>query len=131
MYAMSSRGAAAYRQTSVQSSSPLQLVVLLYDGAIKHMSAARDAMARRDLVARREGFSRAMAIVAELQSTLNLKEGGEVAQSLDRLYVYVLDLLVQANVRHDPRPLEEAERLLAPLRDAWSQVASAPPSQTA
>lgn len=127
MYAMSARGAAAYRQTSVQSSSPLQLVVLLYDGAIKHMSAARDAMGRRDLVARRDGLSRAMAIVSELQSTLNVKEGGEVAQSLDRLYVYVLDLIVQANMRNDPRPLEEAEGLLAPLRDAWSQVASGAP----
>jgi flagellar secretion chaperone FliS len=127
MYAMSARGAAAYRQTSVQSSSPLQLVVLLYDGAIKHISAAREAMGRGDLVARRDGLSRAMAIVAELQSTLNLKEGGEVAESLDRLYVYVLDLIVQANVRSDPRALEAAERLLGPLRDAWSQVASGAP----
>ena len=130
MYATSARGAAAYRQTSVQSSSPLQLVVLLYDGAIKHMCAARDAMARRDLVARRDGLSRAMAIVAELQSTLNVKEGGAVAQSLDGLYVYVLDLIVQANLRNDPGPLAEAERLLAPLRDAWSQVASGAPPPT-
>lgn len=128
MYAMSARGAAAYRQTSVQSSSPLQLVVLLYDGAIRHMSAARDAMSRRDLVARRDGLSRAMAIIAELQSTLNIKDGGAVAQSLDQLYVYVLELIVQANMRNDPRPLDEAERLLGPLRDAWAQVASGAPA---
>lgn len=127
MYAMSVRGAAAYKQTSVQSSSPLQLVVLLYDGAIRHLTAAREAMGRRDMVARRDGLSRAMAIVAELQSTLNLKEGGDVAKSLDNLYVYILELIVQANLRNDPRPLEEAERLLAPLRDAWAQVASGAP----
>ena len=128
MYATSTRGAAAYRQTSVQSSSPLQLVVLLYDGAIRHLGAARDAMHRRDMVARKEALSRAMAIIAELQSTLNVRDGGDVARSLDNLYVYVLDLIVKANMGNDARPLEEAERLLDPLRDAWAQLASGTPA---
>ena len=79
------------------------------------------------MVGRRDGLSRAMAIIAELQSTLNVKEGGEIARSLDSLYVYVLELVVQANLHNDPRPLEEAERLLAPLREAWSQVAAGAP----
>ena len=70
-------------QTSVQSSSPLELVVLLYDGALRHLVAAREAIDRQDLITRREALSKALAIVTELQSTLNLEEGGAVAQQLD------------------------------------------------
>ena len=73
MYSQHVRGAGAYRQTSVQSSSPLELVVLLYDGALRHLLAAREAIRRNDLVARRDAFSKALAIITELQSTLNLE----------------------------------------------------------
>ena len=123
MYATIARGAAAYQQTNVQSRSPLELVVLLYDGALRHLVASREAMVRKDALARRSGLSRAMAIVAELQSTLNITEGGDLARSLDALYAYVIERIVQANMHNDPQPLEEAERLLRPLRDAWSQIA--------
>jgi flagellar protein FliS len=126
MYAQTVRGAAAYQQTNVQSSTPLQLVVLLYDGAIRHLVTSRDAIARKDAHARRASLSKAMAIVAELQSTLNITEGGDVARSLDALYAYVIDRIVKANMDSDPAPLEEAERLLRPLRDAWAQIANAP-----
>ena len=123
MYATTYRGAAAYQQTNVQSRSPLELVVLLYDGALRHLVASREAMVRKDALARRSSLSRAMAIVAELQSTLNITEGGDLARSLDALYAYVIERIVQANMHNDPQPLEEAERLLRPLRDAWSQIA--------
>ena len=118
------RGAAAYRQTSVQSSSPLGLVVMLYDGALRHLLAARDASARGDARGRRDGLSKAMAIVAELQSTLNIAEGGEIASSLDSLYTYVMERLVAAGTSGDVRPIEEAEHLLRPLREAWSEISA-------
>jgi flagellar protein FliS len=57
---------------------------------------------------------------------LNLQEGGEVAHSLDRLYTYITGRLLDANVKKDPVPIEEAIRLLRPLRDAWAQIASTP-----
>jgi flagellar protein FliS len=124
MYAQHVRGATAYRQTSVQSSSPLELVVLLYDGAIRHLVAAREAMGRHDLVARRDAFSKALAIVTELQSTLNLEEGGGVAASLDGLYTYIMGRLVDPAARKDMGTLDEVERLLRSLRDAWAQIAA-------
>jgi flagellar protein FliS len=124
MYAQHTRGATAYRKTGVQSSSPLELVVLLYDGALRHLVAARDALHRNDLVARREAVSKTLAIVTELQSTLNLEEGGAVAASLDGLYTYMMGQLVDTRARKDTATIDEVERLLRSLRDAWAQIAS-------
>jgi flagellar protein FliS len=130
MQATMARAAQAYYKTQIQSQSPLELVVMLYDGALRFLQMAADATRRRDLVSKREGMSRAMAILAELQSTLNLKDGGEVAQSLDRLYIYVNGRLIEANIKKDAAPIDEAIRLLRPLRDAWAQIATAPGQST-
>lgn len=124
MQAVMARAAQAYYQTHVQSQSPLELVVMLYDGALRFLQVTADATRRNDLAAKREAMSRSMAILAELQNTLNLKDGGEVAQSLDRLYTYITGRLVDANLKKDPAPIEEAIRILRPLRDAWAQVAA-------
>jgi flagellar secretion chaperone FliS len=124
MQAVMARAAQTYYQTQIQSQSPLELVVLLYDGAIRFLQVAADATRRNDLVAKREGMSRSMAILAELQNTLNLQEGGEVAHSLDRLYTYITGRLLDANVKKDPAPIDEVIRLLRPLRDAWAEIAA-------
>ena len=118
------RGANAYRQTGVQSSSPLELVVMLYDGLLRHVVAARNAHGRTDLAGRREAFSKALAILTELQSTLNLAQGGEVAASLDRLYTYMIERLLDASARKDMGALDELEKLLRPLREAWAEIAT-------
>jgi len=130
MHSPSARAAAQYQKTEVQCGTPLELVVKLYDGAIANVVKARDAMARGDLVAKRDGISRALAIVAELQSSLDVAKGGQIATSLDALYAYVTSRLVESNVRKDPRALDEVHKLLVPLRDAWQQIASAPPGAT-
>jgi flagellar protein FliS len=125
MYAQT-RGAVAYQHTSVQSSSPLELVVLLYDGALRHLVAAKDATLRHDLIARRDAFSKVMAIITELQSTLNLEDGGPVAVSLDALYTYMTGKLIESTANKDVAGIEEVEKLLRPLRDAWSTIAAEP-----
>lgn len=125
---MSPRGADAYRRTAVQSSSPLGLVVMLYDGAIRFVLEARDAIARNDVGGRTAAVSRALAIVAELQNTLNVKEGGEVAQELDRLYTYVSGRLLDVTSKADDAAAAEVHRLLTTLREGWSQIAQKPPA---
>jgi flagellar protein FliS len=117
------RGAHAYRQTQVQSRTPLELVVMLYDGAIRFIGTARGAIERRDIPARRDALQRALAIVAELQNTLNLEAGGEIAASLDRLYTYVTDRLITAAAQNSVAPLDEARKVLETLRDGWSTIA--------
>ena len=118
------RGAHTYYQTHVQSRSPLELVVMLYDGAIRFLDQAGEAMARRDMPKKGEALSRALAILAELQSTLNVEQGGEVAAQLDGLYTHMTHRLIEANVQRDQRPIDEVAGLLRTLRDGWVQIAS-------
>src|ERR1700730_304594 len=100
------RASSSYKQIQAQSRTPLELVVMLYDGALKFMAKARDAIERRDIPARREALSRTMAIVSELQNTLNLKDGGEVAISLDRLYSYSNTRLLEAAMKNDVKAVD-------------------------
>ena len=127
MQQMLARGAQAYYQTQIQSRSPLELVVMLYDGALRFLQQTVDALERGDLVAKRDSLSRAMAIVTELHGMLDLEQGGEVAASLDSLYTYMMERLTTANQQRDPAPVLEVMRLMTGLRDAWSQIAQDPP----
>ena len=118
------RGAEAYYQTHVQSRSPLELVVMLYDGALRFCEQAADAMDKGDMPAKAVAMSKALAILSELQSTLNLQEGGDVARQLDALYTHMNERLVDANVQRASAPIRDVIKLLLPLRDAWAQVAA-------
>src|SRR3954468_14487103 len=113
-----------YRRTDVESRTPVERVVLLYDHAIRFAQVAREATAKRDIPMRRDAVSRTLAIVSELQSTLDMDRGGELAASLDRLYSYINRSLLDASFRHDPKPIDAAIRVLGTLREAWVQIAA-------
>jgi len=129
--AMHNKGAHAYLQTQVQSRTPVELVVMLYDGAIKFLGQAREAMATGDMVAKRHALSRGLAIVQELQHMLNMEAGGEIAERLDGLYTYVLGRCYEANAQRDALGLDEAIKLLTPLRDAWADISAQHPTSAA
>ena len=116
------RGLDSYRRTAVESSSPVQLVVMLYDGALRFCSDARGAILRRDVAAKGKALSKALAIVGELQATLDLERGGDVATSLHQLYSFLTDRLLAASFSQSVEPLDQAVRVLTNLRDAWAGV---------
>ena len=120
----SQRVVTAYRQTEVQSRTPLELVVMLYDGGLKFLHQTREAIARGDIRARRDASARALAIVSELQNTLNMDEGGDVARQLDELYSYVNGRILQAAMDNSTAPIDDAARVLSMLRDSWATLAS-------
>ena len=124
MQAAMARAARTYYQTHVQSQSPVELVVLLYDGMLRFMRAAAEAIERNDLPAKGAALSRALAVVGELQSSLNTEQGQEVAAGLDNLYTYVTGRLTDANIKNDSTPVHESIRLMTPLREAWATIAS-------
>ncbi len=119
------QGAHAYLAVDAQSRSPLELVVMLYDGALRFVQQARDAEDRGDVRARAAAISRTLAIIGELQSTLNMEEGKEIAAELDRLYHYITRRLVDVTVKREIAALDEVQKLLSTLRDGWVQAASA------
>ena len=77
-----------------------------------------------DLALKGTALSRALAILSELQNTLNLAEGGDVAARLDALYAHMAERLIDANVQRSADPIREVVALLRTLRDAWAQIAS-------
>ena len=100
------------------------------DGALRFTADAREAMVRRDIRTRQQNLSRALAIVSELQSTLDMDTGGEVAEHLDKLYGYVHDRLIDASIKQDVQPLDEARRVLTTLREGWIAIGRAKPNPT-
>jgi flagellar secretion chaperone FliS len=124
MQGLPARAAQAYVQTHVQSRSPLELVVMLYDGLLRFIGEAQSAMTSRNLHGKREAMSRSLAILSELQSTLDMDHGGDLAGSLDALYTYINGRLLEGSLQNDPLPLDECARLLRPLREAWSEIAA-------
>lgn len=121
------RATAAYQEVNVTARSPLELVVLLYDGALTAIGQARDAVVQRDLPAKRKAMTKAFAIVGHLQCTLNMEDGREVAEQLDRLYVFVTDKLIEFNTQDRRDALDEAARVLATLREAWVELVRTAP----
>ncbi len=124
MQGFQARGASAYIQTQVQSRSPLELVVMLYDGALRFLTEIRTAMEKQDMAKKRESMSRALAILSELQSTLNMDQGGEIAAQLDALYTYVNGRMLDASMKNDLAAVDECLKLLGTLRSAWVEIAA-------
>ncbi len=116
-----------YREVAVKTANPLQLVVMLYDAAICSIQEAREHVASKNIAGRSRAINKCIAVISELQSCLDLKAGGEIAGSLDRLYDYMKRRLFGANVEQSVQPLAEIEALLESLRSAWSElIAQAP-----
>lgn len=121
---VSVRGVDAYRRTEAQSASPMQLVVMLYDGALRFLTEAHAAQACGNLRNRAHALQRVAAIIAECQSTLDLERGGEVAVELDRLYSYMSARLLDITVHRDATAIDEIHKLLSTLRAAWAEAAA-------
>ena len=111
-----------YQKNAVNGSSPLQLVVMLYDGALKHMEAGRKAMAFGDREKQNANLQKAQKIIMELMSCLDMKEGGEIAKNLLSLYSYVLNELVVGNMSDDSEAIERCMKVLGDLRESWRQI---------
>jgi flagellar secretion chaperone FliS len=121
MYA-AHRGINAYRQTEVQSRSPLELVVMLYDGALRFMNDAKAGFAEGNIPRRAEAMSRTMAIIDQLQNTLDMNAGGDIASSLDQLYTYVRERLLQASLQQSAAPVDDAIAVITNLREGWAEI---------
>jgi flagellar protein FliS len=116
-----------YQSQSILTANPGQLVLMLYDGALRFISLAQagfempvDSPQRFETI--NSGILRAQAVIQELQANLNLDEGGELAENLDRLYSYHLDRLFFSNIRKNETALAEVERLVRELRDGWAEM---------
>lgn len=119
--------ARTYRSNAILTASPGQLVLMLYDGALKALNLAKEGFAAsaddpKRIATINTQLLKAQAILTELQNGLNLEAGGEFARTMHRLYDYHNRRLLEANIRKQVEPVVEVERLVRELRDAWAQM---------
>jgi len=112
-----------YVTTQVGTADRIQLVIMLYDGAISFLGQAKEKMAARDAAGKGLLIGRALDIIAELNASLNFQAGQELATNLFHLYNFMTGHLTKANQNWDLAALEEVVAMLTQLREAWVEVA--------
>jgi len=110
-----------YKKTQVSTASQGDLLLMLFDGAIRFANQGRQAIAEQDMEQANVKLLRAQDIVTELMISLDLDQG-EIAENLYQLYSFIYELLVEANIKKDVNLIDQAVRFLTELRDTWRQV---------
>ena len=113
----------AYLETRILSADPVELVSILYEYAGISVQDARQSLAAGDVPGRARAVTKAIAIMGELEGSLNREQGGEIAVNLGRLYQYMRERLTHANITQTDEPLGEVEALLRTLGDGWKEIA--------
>ncbi len=121
---------AAYRG-AVDTISPAQQIVMLYEGAIRFLKEAEAAIAAGDIERRHNNVKKAFDIVNALQCCLDFEKGGEVARSLDRFYSYVLQRMTRIDLTNDPSICAELIGMLDQMRASWAAIAAGAAGPTA
>ncbi len=111
---------AAYNNSKIQTATPAELTLLLYEGAIKFTNIAIVAMEKNDVQKAHDNIMKTEKIIEEFQATLDHKY--PVAKDFEAVYSYLLKRLFDANIRKDPEILEEVLRHLRTMRDTWKEV---------
>lgn len=111
-----------YQKMQVNTASPGQLVLMLYDAGIRWAREGAAALKAKEMEQGHGLLIKAQEAVSELAGALNMEAGGAIAQNLAQLYDYMYRRLVDANVNKDPEAAEEVAELLTTLREAWEQV---------
>ncbi len=117
-----SYGLGAYKKTSVETASKEQILLMLYQAAIKNCKKAIEAIEQKNLAKKGEYIGKMQDIVVELSNSLDFEVGGDVAKELASLYDYILYSSTQANIKIDKTHLEGCLKVLNTLYDGWTEA---------
>lgn len=109
-----------YKQNTVYTATPEELTFMLYDGCVKFMNIAKYSIGNKDITKAHEALIRAQDIIMELRATLDTSY--EISSNLIKLYDFVIDRLIDANIRKDIKPIDEALEIVTELRDTWKEA---------
>ena len=112
----------AYQSNAITTQSRGGLIVMLYDGAIRSIRQAIIALEAGNLSAKGEYVAKATDIIVELNSVLDMDEGGEIASDLRRLYEFMIEHLTKAHIKNDPEMFGEVISLLDDLNQGWKAI---------
>ena len=111
-----------YLEAEVMGASPLKLVEMMYRAAIQSVGAARVHLRSGKILERSRGIGKARELINELMLSLDHSAGGEISRGLAELYAYMQTRLIEANALQTEPPLEEVEKLLTVLAEAWRSI---------
>jgi len=111
-----------YRKHAISTQEPGRLLVMLYDGALRFLDIAEEKLEAGDDKAKWVYIGKAQDIVAELNNSLNMEAGGELAHNLRALYHYIHRELSVANAERDVQKIRECREILEELMDGWKQI---------
>lgn len=108
-----------YKQTSVLTASRGQLLIMLYEAAVRNTKLAIQSIEKKDTVTKGKYIGKTHDILNELVNTLDFDIGGQIAKDLERLYNFMIDRLIKGNLENNVAHLKEVQKLLETLLDAW------------
>ncbi|MBO5948825.1 flagellar export chaperone FliS [bacterium] len=111
-----------YQKSQIETASQEQILIMLYNGAIQFLNIARKAMEDKDIEGTHNNILKAQKIITEFQTTLDMENGGELAQRLYSLYAYLHKKLVSANINKSFEDLDEVLEHLKDLRNTWLEA---------
>lgn len=117
---LANRGYAAYANNKITTASPAELTLMLYEGAIKFCNIAITAIEEKDISKAHNNIIKVQNIIEEFQATLNHKY--PVAKDFDNVYSYLMQRLIEANIKKDAEILQEVLGHLRTMRDTWKEV---------
>ena len=109
-----------YQRNKILTASPAEITLMLYEGAIKFCNVAIMGIEQKDMERAHTNIMKTQRIIEEFRNTLDRKY--QVAEEFDKIYVYVLQRLFEANIKKDKEILEEVNEHLRSLRDTWKEV---------
>lgn len=119
--------AGIYQQAQIATADRGRLLILMFDGALRFLAQAEAGLRSERIEEFAAPLARAQAVIAELLHTLDHQAGGEIASQLDRLYRFMLEHLVEANVQKSVRHVEQVRRVLSIIADAFREVVAQEP----
>ncbi|MFW6386523.1 MAG: flagellar export chaperone FliS [Bacillota bacterium] len=111
-----------YKEVQVKTASRGKLVIMLYEGCIKFLRIARQAIQEEDIMKTNKYLKKCHDIINELKATLDFEKGGEIAENLDSLYDFMNRQLINANLHSDPEEVQVVEELMEELLEAWENI---------
>lgn len=109
-----------YKNMQVQTATPGQLILMLYEGAVKFSKMAKRSINEKDMAGANKYLIKVQDIVTELMISLDMKSGGEISKNLYSLYDYMLTRLLDANMKKDEKIVDEVMEMIDDLREAWA-----------
>ncbi|RON11414.1 flagellar export chaperone FliS [Pseudomonas brassicacearum] len=114
-------------QAQTSEASPHRLVQMLMEGGLDRIAQAKGAMERKDIPGKGVFISKAIGIIGGLREGLDLENKADEVGELDNLYVYMMKRLAEANIKSDPKILDEVADLLGTVKEGWDAIAAPGP----